>query len=181
MQQNEIDIGRIVQLPRPALAHGEHGEPGRLRRQTVQRASALGRQRRPERQRRRPVRKVGERRGHRIQRPDPAEVGERNQERGPPLHQAQRSAGLTHAFRRLRGVKKPRERGFGRRIQHLRQPFRLPCDQTGQERTGPGRAFEKIAERPGRVKQRRRFRAAAPVEGLRCGGDPRAERSHRPS
>ena len=96
-QDDEIDIARIVQLERAHLAHGEHDQAAarfRMRGIAGSELAALDRavEQEAHRGRERRIGERGERSRHPHHRPDPADVGERDQEGCFLLHAPQERA-----------------------------------------------------------------------------------------
>ena len=93
-QDDEVDVARIVELAAAELAHAEHDQARFGGRPVGSAAVDLAARRRvAQGQLERPLdREIGEpaeRRGHALERPEAGEVGQRHQERDPPLALAQ--------------------------------------------------------------------------------------------
>ena len=135
-EHDEVDVGGVVELPCPHLPHGERDHPAGGGEVVLRHAGQLaardewrefGLERRGDGR----VGETGQRRRHLLERPDAAEIGERDEERGAPLGLAQaRGHVLRGELRRIR--EEPVERGFRRQRQRLLDPWRF--------------AFEKAAE-----------------------------------
>ncbi len=89
-QEDEVNIGGVVQLPRAALAHLEGHQPA-ARRVVIAQLPLLARLPQQEGQRRADGRigKRGEPLRYLFKRPCPRQVGQRHQQRRPPPHQPQ--------------------------------------------------------------------------------------------
>ena len=181
MEKNKVDIGGIVQLPRPALAHGEGDQPGLLRVQPLQRPARLPLQRIGEGEGHRTVGEVGQRAGHFVQRPDPAEIGQSDQQRRAPFHPAKGDADLPRALHRVDRAQNRRKTFFRRPGQRIGEPVSFFLDQRRQIRAGSRRSTDQVGDRPGGANALNRFRPPARVMGAGPGGDGGGKRDHRPS
>ena len=181
VEKNKVDIGGIVQLPRPALAHGEGDQAGLLGAQPFQRPARLPLQRIGEGEGHRTVGEVGQRAGHFVQRPDPAEIGQSDQQRRAPFHPAKGGADLPRALHRVDRVQDRRETLVRRTAKRIRQPVSLFLDQPRQIRAGSRRSPDQVGDRPGGANALNRFRPPARVMGAGRGGDGGGKRDHRPS
>ncbi|MNX81695.1 hypothetical protein D3C86_1133900 [compost metagenome] len=183
-EERQVDVRGIVELERPALAHGQdeqarHGAArivggrGQLAAPSlIKRHAAQGRLRR----------RVGEARQgacHRIQAPDPAEIRQGRQQMQFGFQMPQRCLGLVRGA--VDGVGRGQDFGqprLGRRLKDLAQPLRPAPRQPGQI----GRGCKHRLQRPPGPIQRR---APAP---LVCGLDQplmnasrRLDVAHRPA
>ncbi len=152
-EADEVDVGGIVELSRPHLAHGERDHAARrlgiLGRGAGQLAAPdlVGH----EPLQRKVGRPVGEPRqcgGHRLERPDAAQIGQSGQKRRAPLGDAQPVAqrGERQISQR---VEDPVERGFGGLRQRLAQPGSLADHEAAQVGAATGGGAQKA--RKGRI------------------------------
>jgi len=164
-QADQVDVGGIVQLARALLAHGDDHEAGPARVHALERAGGLRRQRRVRRHLQRAVGEVAQAPRHRVQPPDPAQIGQRDQQRGAPLGQPQGGADRLQPRVRLRRRQNIGQRRLRRLRRRLRQPVALAVDQTGEIGAGPRRPGDQRAQPC--VEARRRRRADLGVQGAR--------------
>ena len=150
VEQHEVDIRGVVQLPRAELAHAEHEkaaacEPACLRigpPAERERAQLAARDRGPEQVRAgeadRRLRQGGQRARHPVERPASGDVGRRRDQRHPPLGDAQRGAhrvppggARIEAAQAAQRVRQGRIRPAPRH--RIEQRCRLPHREIGQE------------------------------------------------
>ena len=150
-QADQIDVRRIVQLVRPHLAHRQHEHPrpgGVIPRHRPRQLAPpdLITDQPLHAKRHRQIGEPGQRAGHRRQLPDPAQIGQRHQQRHPPFGPPQRG-GQTIGGR------------FGQRSQHaLQGRFRFARQNPGQPRRLCLHQPMKIRAAPRRpVQQRHEF------------------------
>ena len=138
VEHDQVDVRGIVQLARAHLAHREHEQARRIWRAVGARrgqgrgqfaAPDLVRDMGAEGEVGRPVREVGQPLRHLLDRPDAAEIGERDPQRDPALGPAQGGPQFSggqciHPRRLVRDHVAEAERGW--------QPVRLAVDQRGE-------------------------------------------------
>ena len=149
-EADEVDVGGIVQLARPHLAHGQRdhaaGGLGILGRGAGQLAAAdlFGHQ--PlQRQVHRQVGEIRQRAGHPFQRPHPPAIGQRHQQRHAPLGLPQ-PVGQRIDGQIRQGCRGRRQRGFGRKRQRHAQPGILARHQTLEIGAAAGDARQKARD-----------------------------------
>ena len=156
-EERQVDVRGIVELERPALAHGQDEQAGDrpariIRRRDQLAASALVMGQTAQRRLRRRIRKPRQGARHRLQIPDPAEVRQGRQQMQFGLQPAQRRLGLIRrAFNRIGRGQDFGQPRLGRRLKDLPQPLGPAPRQPGQ--IGRGREH-RLQRRPGPVQRR---------------------------
>ena len=175
-QADQVDVRGIVQLGRAHLAHGQREQAAGLGQIGLGRAgdAAAGQfrhQRRLHRHVAGGVGQPGQPAGHPVKPPDPAQIGQRHQQRDPLLGGPERLLGFTDQTGLQLGqdAAQGRLRPTGERAP---QPVALPHDQAGQIGAASGGAFQQIAQQSaGPVEPLERFGSAVRFERQRQAGD----------
>ena len=163
IEDDQVDVGGIVELEGAVLAHAKHdvavrrvGQPLaprlRLPEEEAHRA-ADGR-----------IRRLRQAPRHRHHRPDAGKVGQRRQQSHGRLELAQRPHGLGHRGRaghpRLERSAQVLEVFLRRRVQHVHQVSRVALDQAGQVRRGAEDAGQQVSHRLAREQRMQRRQLA---------------------
>ena len=136
-EHDQVDVAGIIQFARAHLAHGKHDQTASLLRPVeIRGVDAAARdllpQQKAQRHLHRGDREIGQRRGYLHHRPDPADVAQRDQQRGLGLHAAKQMhhigfTGCGQYIRRRLLDQRCEVRGVGaHQVEQIRREFRDP-------------------------------------------------------
>jgi hypothetical protein len=182
-EHDEVDVGRVVELPCPHLAHGERHHPAgggevslRHARQLAARHEGFefGAKRGGGGGVGEPCQRVGDR----FERPDAAEVGERHEERRAALGGAEAGGGV---LRREGGGlgEEAVESGLWREGQGVLAPCGLAVEEAAEVRGAAARAADEVGEFRGQAREgAESFRGEVGLERTGRAGDAGGEGGH---
>ena len=180
-QHDEVDVGGVVELARAHLAHREHEHAGAVggvlgvQPGSLPRAISCGERGGAAPSLHGAVGERGQRAGHRVEVPGPAEVGERDQQRRAALGDAQ--AGGPAGCRRAIAARIAAIVVSGALVSAARSQSASRAMRPAEKARTAGGAGEEVA-RPARAGRRTRAAMSAAVAGS-CGRGARAMRSAR--